>query len=144
MRVQYSNYRGYRDPLARSRPRVYGQSGRDGSPLHATGHQQFREFAGLVHLANDVATADKFAFDIELRDCRPIGERFDPLAQRRVAEHVDALVFDPQTAPHLDHDAGKTALREHRRTLPEQHDIVLADLALDALVYWIFHLSISF
>src|ERR1700730_13453279 len=42
-------------------------------------------------------------------------------------------------AQHLDHKAGKTALWEDRRALHEQHDIVLADLALDALLYWIFH-----
>jgi hypothetical protein len=35
-------------------------------------------------------------------------------------------------------------LREDRRALHEQHDIVLADLALDALLYRIRHSSISF
>jgi len=42
-------------------------------------------------------------------------------------------------AQHPNHQAGKTALREDRRALHEQHDVVLADLALDALLYWITH-----
>src|SRR6266478_3949215 len=121
------------------RIQTIGVSGRDGSGLHVASRQQFREFAGLVHLADDVATADKFALDIELRHRRPVRERLDALAQRRIAQHVDTLELDTQTAQHLDHQAGKTALREDRRALHEQHHIVFADLALDLLSYWITH-----
>src|SRR5712671_2715748 len=42
-------------------------------------------------------------------------------------------------AQHLHYHAGKAALREDRGALHEQYDIMLADLALDALVYWILH-----
>src|SRR5712675_759897 len=40
---------------------------------------------------------------------------------------------------HLHYHAGKAALREDRGALHEQYDIMLADLALDALVYWSLH-----
>src|SRR6266446_4295724 len=121
------------------RIQTIGVSGRDGSGLHVASRQQFREFAGLVHLADDVATADKFAFDLELRNRRPVRERLDPLAQRRITQHVDTLELDTQTAQHLDHQAGKAALREDRRALHEQYHVVLADLALYALLHWITH-----
>src|SRR5712671_3395506 len=42
-------------------------------------------------------------------------------------------------AQHLHYHAGKAALREDRGALHEQYDIMLADPALDALVYWILH-----
>jgi hypothetical protein len=53
--------------------------------------------------------------------------------------HVDALELDPQVAQHLHHDAGKTTLWENRRAFHEQHDIVLTDFALDAVLYWTCH-----
>src|SRR5712675_2028126 len=122
--------------------RRHGQSAVDGSGLHATSRQEFREFARLIHLADNIAAADKFAFDIELRHRRPIRERLYPLAQRRIAEHVNTLELDAQMAQHLDHQAGKTALRKDRRALHKQHDVVLANLALDALLYrFVHHLS---
>src|SRR6266478_7195748 len=42
-------------------------------------------------------------------------------------------------AQHLHYHAGKAALREDRGALHEEYDIMLADPALDALVYWILH-----
>ena len=30
------------------------------------------QFAGLIHFANDIATADKLALNVKLRDRRPI------------------------------------------------------------------------
>src|SRR5712671_6074339 len=124
---------------ARAQPGRHDRSDRDGGGLDIARGEQLGEFARLINLTDNVATADKFAFDIELRDGRPVRERLYPLAERRVAQHVDTLELDTQMAQHLDHQAGKTALREDRRALHEQHDVVLADLALDALLYWIFH-----
>jgi hypothetical protein len=34
--------------------------------------EDFLQFAGLIHLTDDVTTADELAFDVELRDRRPI------------------------------------------------------------------------
>src|ERR1700736_5475825 len=42
-------------------------------------------------------------------------------------------------AQHLHYHAGEAALREDRGALHEQYDIMLADPALDALVYCILH-----
>ena len=45
------------------------------------------------------------------------------------------LSLTSQPAEHLHHEVRKTALWEDRSALHEQHDIVPADLALDALLY---------
>jgi len=42
--------------------------------------QQGLQLAGLKHLAHDIAAADEFAFDIKLRDGRPIRIRLDAAA----------------------------------------------------------------
>src|SRR5260370_28612736 len=109
--VRYSNSPGKRGALA-------GTSGRNGG-RHATRRQQLSELSGFEHFADDVAAADELAFDVELRNRWPVRERFDPPAQRRIAEHVDTLELDAQMIEHLHHDAGKTALRENRRALHE-------------------------
>src|SRR5262249_19052287 len=138
-RVPYSNYRVYGGTPARSGPGRRDRSGRHSGSLHAACRQQLSEFAGFEHLADDIATADELAFDIELRNRWPVGECLDSMAERRIAEHVDTLELDAQMAQHLDHGTGKIALREDLCTFHEQHDIMLADLALDALLYWIRH-----
>ena len=44
-----------------------------GGALHldTVGLHQFAQLAGFMHLADDVATADELAFDVELRDGGP-------------------------------------------------------------------------
>src|ERR1700758_3020924 len=75
-RVQYSNYQGYRGALARSGLAHHRRSDRSSGRLHAADRQQLSELAGFEHLADDIAAADELAFDIELRNRWPIGERF--------------------------------------------------------------------
>src|SRR6266446_6208062 len=130
--VRYSNSPGKRGALA-------GTSGRNGCGRHATRRQQLSELSGFEHFADDVAAADELAFDVELRNRWPVRECLDPLPERWIAEHVDTFELDAQVAQRLYHQVGKTALREDRSALHEQHDIVPADLALDALSYWILH-----
>src|SRR5271167_1019386 len=119
--------------------RVTKRSGRNGTSFHAVGGQELSELAGFEHLADDVAAAHELAFHIELWNCRPVGEPFDPLSQRRIAEHVDTLELDAEMAQHLHHDGRETALREDRRAFHKQHNIVVIDFALDARLYWILH-----
>ena len=38
------------------------------------------QLAGQCHLGHDIAAADKFALNVELRDCWPVGIILDPLA----------------------------------------------------------------
>src|SRR5258705_8376855 len=74
--------------------------------------QQFLQFAGLEHLAHDIAAADELALHIELRDSRPAREILDALAQAGIGQHVDTLELDAHVAQHLDHRRGEAALRE--------------------------------
>src|SRR5439155_9031280 len=96
-------------------------------------------FAGLEHLADDVAAADELALDVKLRDRRPVRKFLDPLAHRRVGEDVDAFELDAEMAEDLDHGRRKAALRENRRALHEEYDRCLADLLADAILQGGFH-----
>ena len=42
------------------------------------------QLAALVHLAHDIATADKLATNVKLRDGRPVGEFLDAVTYRLV------------------------------------------------------------
>src|SRR5258706_2368887 len=89
--------------------------------------EELRELARFVHFHHDVGAADEFALHIELGDCRPIGERLDPLAHTLILEHVDAFEIDVEVVEDGDSTAGKAALREQRAALHEQQHITLAD-----------------
>src|SRR5436305_15325414 len=47
-----------------------------------------------VHLADDVAAAEEFAFDIKLRDRRPTGKLLYAQPQLRVLQHVESFELD--------------------------------------------------
>ena len=89
------------------------------------------QFAGFGHFADDVAAADELAFDVELRNGRPGGELFDAFTDLHVLEHVDALELNLQRGQNVGDGGGKAALREHRRALHEQDDVVFIDFLLD-------------
>src|SRR6187551_3889110 len=76
--------------------------------------EELLQFAGLEHLADDVAAADELALDIELRDRRPVRIFLDPLTHRRVGQHVHAFELDPHMAEDLHHRRREAALREYR------------------------------
>jgi hypothetical protein len=76
--------------------RTAGRSSRNGGGLNAAARQQLSELAGFEHLADDIATADELTFDLELRHCRPVGERLDPLAERRVGDTSISLNLAPK------------------------------------------------
>ena len=99
--------------------------------------QQRRQFAIGRHFAHDVAAADELAFDIELRNGRPIGELLDPVAQGGIDQDIDAFEFDAEIAQDL-HDGGReTALRKHRRALHVEHHRIFVEILLDAIENWI-------
>ncbi len=84
--------------------------------------EQGLEFAGLVHFGDDIAAADEFAFDVELRDCGPVGEFFDTVSDFRVFEDVDGFEWDLGMFEDLDDACGESALREHGCAFHEEHD----------------------
>src|SRR5690606_14722995 len=77
-------------------------SGRVAKPYALVGEEALK-LARLEHLAHDVAAADEFALDVELRDRRPAGIVLDALAQLVRGEDVDALVVDAEIVEDL-HD----------------------------------------
>src|SRR5262249_28364793 len=74
--------------------------------------EQLLQLPGLVHLAHDVAAADEFAVDVELRNGRPVGVVLDPLPDAGVGEHVDREeLVDPAGVQHLHRHLREPALR---------------------------------
>lgn len=88
-----------------------------------------------MHLKDDVAAADEFALDIDLRDGGPIRKLFDSLANFGVFQDVDVFEFGPGSLENFDGSVGKTALRKAFRALHEEHHAVLIDNFLDFLLY---------
>src|SRR5258707_14423494 len=93
--------------------------------------QQALKLARLKHFADDVAAADEFALDVELRDRGPIGIGLDALAQIVRFEHVQALIAHAEMIENLHHLSGKSAHRKLRRALHEQHHVVAFELIVD-------------
>src|SRR5262245_32475461 len=101
---------------------------------HAFLFQRLLQFAGLKHFAHNVATADKLAFHIELRDRRPVGIGLDAIPDLVGLQHVDAFVADSKMIEDLDHLAGKSTHRKLRRALHEQHHVVSLHFIVDELL----------
>ena len=91
------------------------------------------QLTGLEHLAHDVASADEFALDVELRDRGPVGVDLDAIPQFGRVVHIERLVRDTDVFENLDHLARKSALWKLRRTLHEEHDVVRPYFVLDEL-----------
>jgi hypothetical protein len=92
------------------------------------------ELARLEHLAHDIAAADEFALDIELRDRRPVGVFLDALAKLGVFENVDPFEGRADLVEDLHHLAGKAAHRKLRRAFHEQHDRIFGDFLFDLIL----------
>src|SRR3954469_16760122 len=58
--------------------------------------EEVGELAGLVHLGDDVATADELAVDEQLRDRGPVRDLRELLADTRVGEDVHRCVADAE------------------------------------------------
>src|SRR5450830_29380 len=87
-----------------------------------SGIQQGFQFARLKHLVHDVRTADEFAFDVQLRNGRPVRVVLDALTHFRIFQHVDGgNVLDAARFQDLDGTAGEAALWELGGAFHEQH-----------------------
>src|ERR1700728_587760 len=79
--------------------------------------EQGLQLAGLKHLADDVATANELALDIELRNGRPIGIGLDATTQVVVLENVETFVGHADVIEYLHDLPRKSAHRKLRRSL---------------------------
>jgi hypothetical protein len=97
--------------------------------------EQRFQFAALKHFADDVAAADEFAFDVELRDGRPVGEFLHALADFLIGQHVHVVIRDAHVVEDANDHVGEPALGLLGGAFHEQHDRMfahgLADLVLD-------------
>src|SRR6266550_3670526 len=117
---------------------AYNRSGADGDALLL---EDLPQFAGLVHLADNIAAANELALDVELRNRRPVREFLDALANSRIGKDVDAFELDPEMAQDLHNGRRKTALRKHRGALHVEHDRVVGDVLADTFVNRDVHLD---
>lgn len=101
---------------------------------HALAAQVLLQLARLEHLADNVASPDEFALDVELWDRRPVRIFLDAVSERVVGQHVDALVGDAEIVEDLDDLAGESALRKLRGSLHEENDVVGLDFIVDEFV----------
>src|SRR5258705_5192652 len=72
--------------------------------------EQLLQLTGLEHFAHDVASADEFALDVELRDRGPVGVDLDDIPQFSRVVHIERLVSDPDVFEDLDQTTRKSAL----------------------------------
>src|SRR5882757_354434 len=96
-------------------------------------YKKLLKLTGLEHFAHDVASADEFALDVELRDRGPVGVDLDAIPQFGRVVHIERLVSDPDVFENLDQLTRKSALRKLRRAFHEEHDVVRPYFVLDEL-----------
>jgi len=123
-----------RTQLARSQAQNKSSGGGSRADRHALVGKELLQFAGLEHLADDVAAADEFALDVELRNGRPIGVGLDAVPQVGGLKDIEPLVADADVIENLHHLPGEAALRKLRRSLHEQHDVVRLHFVVNELL----------
>src|SRR5258705_6686337 len=95
--------------------------------------EKLLKLTDLEHFAHDVASADEFALDVELRDRGPVGVDLDAIPQFGRVVHIERLVSDPDIFENLDHLTRKSTLWKLRRAFHEEHDVVRPYFLLDEL-----------
>src|SRR6266850_2822969 len=95
--------------------------------------EKLLQLTGLEHFAHNVASADEFALDVELRDRGPVGVDLDSIPQCGRVVHIERLVSDPDVFEDLDQMTRKSALWKLRRAFHEEHDVVRPYFVLDEL-----------
>src|SRR5512146_2893828 len=96
--------------------------------------QGLLQFAGLEHLAHDVATSDKLTLHVKLRNRRPVGISLDAVPDVVRFQHVDTFVTDAEMVEDLDDLPRKSAHRKLRRALHEEHHVVALHFIVDELL----------
>src|ERR1035437_882021 len=84
--------------------------------------QRLLQLATFIHLHHDVGAADELAFDIELRNGRPVAVFLDAVANGFVFQYVDSLDglgIDAAGLQNLHRTAGEATLWESGVTLHE-------------------------
>src|SRR5882724_2057827 len=74
--------------------------------------EKLLQLTDLEHFAHDVASADEFALDVELRDRGPVGVDLDAIPQFGRVVHIERLVSDPDVFENLVQLTRKSALRK--------------------------------
>ena len=77
--------------------------------------EKLLQLTDLEHFAHDVASADEFSLDVELRDRGPVGEDLDAIPQFGRVVHIERPVRDPDVFENLDQLTRKSALWKLRR-----------------------------
>src|SRR5258706_1326412 len=95
--------------------------------------EKLLKLTDLEHFAHDVASADEFALDVELRDRGPVGVDLDAIPQFGRVVHIERLVRDPNVFENLDHLTRKSTLWKLRGAFHEEHDVVRPYFVLDEL-----------
>jgi hypothetical protein len=84
--------------------------------------EQSLQIAAAIHLQGDVAAADEFAVDVQLRIGGPVRIALQALAQLRVLEDVHMLELGAAGAQRRNGLRRESTLREIGRALHEEHD----------------------
>ncbi len=92
---------------------------------HAVLFEEASQFAFFEHFADDVAAADEFAFDVELRNCWPVGELFDAVAQLVALKYIVCFEGNADVIEDLGYLAGKTALGKIGRAFHKQYHVIV-------------------
>lgn len=103
--------------------------------------QHFFEFARLVQIKCDIATADEFPFYVELRKCWPIGEFGQRAVNLFVLVNIDVGILNATGVKGADNARGKSALRKIWIPLHINDDRVLSHLLFNA--FESVHFSVS-
>src|SRR5665213_166002 len=108
--------------------------GRRSLVFDALGIENAGKFAGLEHLAHDVAATDELALHVKLRNRRPIRKRLDALTDLVVFEAIHMLVAHAEIVQNLHKLARESALWSVRGAFHEEHDVVLVDDGLNEVI----------
>ncbi len=101
---------------------------------HALFLEEGLQFAGLEHLADDVAAADELALDVELRDRRPVGIVLDALAQVGRRPGRSRLCSRRRDSRGSGRPGRRSRIAGTGRALHEEHDVVALHLVGDEFV----------
>ena len=114
-----------------------------GGDFYAFVFEEVLEFIVFVHFTNDIASADKFAFDVELGDGGPVCELFDAVPDFLIIEDVDVFKFYAEVGEDLDDDGGEAASGEGGVAFHVENDVVLGDVFFNAFGCDVLHGLVS-
>lgn len=97
--------------------------------------EQFAQTAVLVHFLHNVAAADELAFNVDLRDRRPVGEDLDLVPHLLVRKHVHVFeLLNPVGLHQHNHESTEAALGHLLGSFHEHDHVVLSDPLRESFV----------